>query len=138
MLAVCVYRFSPCVFIYLLTVVPPIWLLHLDYLDCAAASFNHEVQSALDDRRDGHCTDLLTGNNSTVCVSRLSKFSLHRLNKRSKNFDKRPNRRQKKILRQSQDRGKAVDNGLSVGKVVQFLLYGKNASSVSREYVRHA
>ena len=28
--------------------------------------------------------------------------------------------------------------GLSVGKLVQFLLYGKNASSVSREYVRHA
>ena len=37
-----------------------------------------------------------------------------------------------------EDRGKAVDNGLSVGKVVQFLLYGKNASSVSREYVWHA
>ena len=57
--------------------------------------------------------------------------------KRSKNFDKRPNRLQK-IIRRSQDRGKAVDNGLSVGKVVQFLLYGKNASSVSREYVGHA
>ena len=50
---------------------------------------------------------------------------------------KRPNRRQK-LLRRSQDRGKAVDNGLSAGKVVQFLLYGKNASSVSREYVRYA
>ena len=53
------------------------------------------------------------------------------------NFDQWPNRRQK-ILRFSQDRGKTVDNGLSVGKVVQFLLYGKNAGSVSREHVRHA
>ena len=56
-------------------------------------------------------------------------FSLRRKNKRSKNFDKRPSRRQK-IVRRSQYRGKAVDNGLSVGEVVQFLLYGKNASSV--------
>ena len=63
--------------------------------------------------------------------------SARRKDKRSKNFDKKPNRRQK-ILRRSQDRGKAVDNGLSVGKVVQFLLHGKNASSVSCEYVRHA
>ena len=47
-----------------------------------------------------------------------------------------PNCRQK-ILRRSQDRDKAVDNGLRVGKVVQFLLYGKIASSVSHEYVRH-
>ena len=54
-----------------------------------------------------------------------------------KNFDKRPNRRLK-FLRRSQDRGKAVDNVFSVVKAVQFLLYGKNASSVSREYVRHA
>ena len=58
-------------------------------------------------------------------------------NKRSKNFEKRPNRRQK-IHHRSQDRGKAVNKGLSVGKVVQVLLYGKNAISVSREYVRHA
>ena len=35
-----------------------------------------------------------------------------------------------KKIRWSQDRGKAVNNGLSVGKVVQFLLYEKNASSV--------
>ena len=42
-----------------------------------------------------------------------------------------------KILCRSQDHGKAVDNGLSVGKVVQFL-YVKNTSSVSREYVWHA
>ena len=41
-------------------------------------------------------------------------------------------------MRQSQDRDKAVDSGLSIGKVVQFLLNGKNASSVSREYVRRA
>ena len=41
-------------------------------------------------------------------------------------------------MRQSYYRGKAVDNRLSVGKVVQFLLYRKNASSVSHEYVQHA
>ena len=41
-------------------------------------------------------------------------------------------------MRRSQDRGKTVNNGLSVGKVVQFLLYIKNAIDVSREYVRHA
>ena len=58
--------------------------------------------------------------------------------KRSKKtFNKKPNRRQK-ILRRSQDRGKAVDKVFSVGKVVQFLLYGKNASIASRKYVRHA
>jgi len=37
---------------------------------------------------------------------------IHVYNKRSKNVDKTPNRRQK-IRRRSQDRGKAVDNGLS-------------------------
>ena len=37
---------------------------------------------------------------------------IHTYHKRSKKFNKRPNHR-KKILRCSQDRGKAVDNGLS-------------------------
>ena len=57
-------RFSPCVFIYLLAVVPAIWLLHLDYLSCAAS----KADESSDRRR---CTGF-TGTNSTVCVSHRS------------------------------------------------------------------
>ena len=60
----------------------------------------------------------------------MGKPTLNKDNNRSKNFDEGRNRRQK-ILRHSQNRDKAVDNKLSVGKVVQLLLYGKIASSVS-------
>ena len=60
-------RFSPCVFIYLLAVVPPIWLLHLDYLNCASSNADQFVDQLAD--HAGHCTRL-TRSNSTVCVSR--------------------------------------------------------------------
>lgn len=56
-------RFSPCVFIYLLAVVPPIWLLHLDCLSCDES--NTEESSDY-----GDCS--ITGTNSTVCVSTCS------------------------------------------------------------------
>ena len=45
-------------------------------------------------------------------VERLISSYIQLINKKSKNFDKRPNRRQK-ILRRSQHRGKALDNELS-------------------------
>jgi len=60
--ACCMCRFSPCVFIYLLAVVPPIWLLHLDYLSCASSN-------ADDSSHHEQCAGL-TSTNSTVCVSR--------------------------------------------------------------------
>ena len=59
------------------------------------------------------------GNGHDRVVRALKDINTH--NKRSKNFDKRPNRRQK-MLRRSQDRGKVVDNWLSVGKVVHAVL----------------
>jgi len=70
-----------------------------------------EVRAVLEAR---YCYTCRTFRGLTVCssISLFVGYNGECCNKRSKNFDKRPNRRQK-ILRRSQDRGKAIDNGLT-------------------------
>lgn len=56
-------RFSPCIFLYLLAVVPPIWILNLDMFHCFVSTQQHG---------NGSCVGL--SSHSKICVSQMNTY----------------------------------------------------------------